>query len=148
MSVTFDKKLVIIIAITLVIGFAFGQLCSLYSNNWHMKRGMSHMGMHGYGDKGMKMKGDMRYGGIGSTTDMEHTMRGMGMNLQGKIGDDFDKSFLNEMIIHHQGAVIMAELAKKNANHQEIKNLSDQIISAQNKEIADMKAWSQSWFGN
>ncbi len=152
MSVTFDKKQLIIIAITLVIGFAFGLLCSQIGGGYHMKRGLSHMKMNK--DMNMKIGGNMRdgmgmrYGAVGSSSDMSHRMAGMSMNLEGKTGDDFDRAFLNEMIIHHEGAVKMAELAKTNANHQEIKNMADLIISAQNKEIGDMKAWSDSWFGN
>lgn len=79
-------------------------------------------------------------------------MHGMGMSmddmiesLDNKTGDDFDKTFLTEMIDHHQGAINMAKASQKNAKHQEIKNLAQDIISAQTKEIEEMKQWQKDW---
>ncbi len=83
----------------------------------------------------------------GNNNSMSGMMANMMAGLQGKTGDDFDKAFLSEMVMHHEGAVDMAEEALKNAKHQEIKNLSKAIITAQNKEIADMKAWYKAWYG-
>ncbi|MEX1052328.1 MAG: DUF305 domain-containing protein [Patescibacteria group bacterium] len=60
-------------------------------------------------------------------------------------GDEFDKSFINLMIDHHQGAIDMANEALINANHDEIKNLAKDIITAQNNEIKVMKQWIIDW---
>jgi len=60
-------------------------------------------------------------------------------------GDAFDKAFIEEMIVHHQGAVEMAELAEKNASHEEIKKLSREIIKAQSQEIDMMQSWQVDW---
>lgn len=77
---------------------------------------------------------------------MNHMMMNMNSALEGKTGDAFDKAFLSEMIVHHEGAVEMAESALRDAKHQEIKDLAKSIIEAQEKEIADMKAWKKSWY--
>ena len=77
--------------------------------------------------------------------DSEMTMGDMVNSLKGKTGDDFDKTFISEMIDHHQGAIDMAELAKINAGHDELKVMADDIISAQTKEINMMKQWQNSW---
>lgn len=91
----------------------------------------------------MRDKGDhMMHGGSGMKGEME----GMMMSLEGKTGTEFDKIFLKEMIIHHEGAVEMAEAALENAERQEIKDLSIAIIEAQNKEIEDMKKWAREWY--
>jgi uncharacterized protein (DUF305 family) len=82
----------------------------------------------------------------GDGSDMSSMMMDMNAALKGKTGDAFDQAFLAEMVIHHQGAIDMAELAMANAKHQEIKNLSKAIVSAQTKEIAEMKAWQKSWY--
>ena len=66
-------------------------------------------------------------------------------NLENKTGDDFDKAFIDEMIVHHQGAIDMARLAAQNAQHVEIKQLSTDIITAQEKEIEQMKQWQRAW---
>jgi hypothetical protein len=81
---------------------------------------------------------------------MNHDMADMSMNdmtkeLKGLTGDDFDKMFVDSMIAHHQGAIDMANLAKTNAKHQEVKDMADDIISAQSKEIEMMKKWKVDW---
>ena len=90
--------------------------------------------------------GSIMHHGTNAPMDMAGMMADMNAELQGKTGDDFDKAFISEMVVHHQGAVEMAELALKHAKHQEIKDLAKAIITAQNKEIADMKAWAKSWY--
>ena len=95
------------------------------------------------------MRGDMHAGmamPAAGMNGMAGMMKGMMMGLEGKTGDEFDKAFLSEMIMHHEGAVEMAQAALANAKHQEIKDLAKNIISAQNKEIADMQKWSTDWY--
>lgn len=84
----------------------------------------------------------------GMSHGMQAEMDGMMASLEGKVGDEFDKAFLSEMIMHHEGAVDMAEAALKNANHEEIKIMANAIISAQTTEINQMKSWQASWYGN
>jgi uncharacterized protein (DUF305 family) len=81
-----------------------------------------------------------------SSPTMTDVMHDMNASLIGKTGDVFDKAFLEEMIVHHEGAVAMAELALQHANHAEIKDLSLKIIEAQNAEIADMNNWLRMWY--
>lgn len=81
--------------------------------------------------------------------DSEMSMSQMTDSLKNKKGDDFDKAFISSMIEHHQGAIDMAKLAEKNAKHDEIKNMSNDIMSAQSTEIEMMKKWQNEWgYGN
>ena len=85
-----------------------------------------------------------------TTQTQDHSMHSMTMadmvnSLKGKIGDDFDKAFILGMIEHHQGAIDMANEAKKSAKHEEIKQMADEIISAQSKEIDMMRQWQKEW---
>lgn len=73
------------------------------------------------------------------------SMAEMSEQLENLSGDDFDKAFIEMMIAHHQGAIDMAELSPDRAKHDEVKKLSEDIISAQQKEIADMKQWQEDW---
>lgn len=73
------------------------------------------------------------------------SMADMNTELENKTGDDFDKAFIEMMIEHHQGAVDMAILAKTHAKHDEIKTLSQDIISAQTNEISQMQQWQMDW---
>ncbi len=76
---------------------------------------------------------------------MQHKMDGMMNELNGKIGDDFDRGFLKEMMMHHQSAIDMAKPAATNASHSEVKTLASNIITAQTKEVAQMKLWQTDW---
>lgn len=80
-----------------------------------------------------------------SADHMGMSMNDMSDELNGRTSDDFDKNFLAMMIAHHQGAIDMAKLAEKNAKHQEIKDLSKDILSAQSKEIDQMQTWQTEW---
>ena len=53
-------------------------------------------------------------------------------------GNATDAAFITDMTTHHQGAIEMAEVAKKRAEHPEIRQLADNIISAQKGEISVM----------
>ena len=76
---------------------------------------------------------------------MMESMQMSARSLESKTGDDFDAAFISEMIIHHQGAIDMAKLSATNAKHDEIKQLSRNIISAQEAEISQMKQWQIDW---
>lgn len=76
-------------------------------------------------------------------------MSGM-MSSQDSVDDlnsasDFDKAFLSQMIEHHEMAVMMANMLATSTNRSEMKGLANSIISAQTKEIEDMKSWQQQW---
>lgn len=81
-----------------------------------------------------------------SGMDMGDTMKGMMSGLEGKTGDAFDKGFLSEMIVHHQGAVEMAQAVLKTSERAELVKLAKDIISAQTGEITMMQSWQKAWF--
>ena len=54
-------------------------------------------------------------------------------------GEYSDAAFVNEMIPHHEGAIEMAEVALENAEHEEIRTLSREIIVAQRTEIEELR---------
>jgi uncharacterized protein (DUF305 family) len=54
-------------------------------------------------------------------------------------GADFDRLFLEGMIAHHEGAVAMAEDVKADGDDPEMTALADEIIAAQEQEIAEMR---------
>lgn len=80
-----------------------------------------------------------------SSDHSQMSMTEMTEQLKNKSGDEFDKAFIEMMIVHHEGAVEMAALIPSRAKHSEIKSLGEAIISAQTKEIADMKQWQHDW---
>lgn len=95
---------------------------------------------------------DWGYPSTSSENMMDHSamgmmddMAGMTTELEGKTGDEFDKAFIEQMIMHHQSAIDMAAPGEQNAQHQEVKDLTKAIVSAQTKEIQQMKQWQQEW---
>jgi uncharacterized protein (DUF305 family) len=80
-----------------------------------------------------------------SSMGMDNTNAVMMTALEGKTGADFDKAFLEQMIMHHQSAINMATPGKSNAQHQQVKDLTVGIINAQTKEITQMKQWQKTW---
>jgi uncharacterized protein (DUF305 family) len=65
---------------------------------------------------------------------MEHGSADMITNA-----DDVDATFAEMMIGHHEGAIAMAEAAKERGQHEEVKELADAIIAAQEREIGIME---------
>ena len=89
--------------------------------------GMS-MGGHG---------GTMMHGGMmGDMTDLT--------SLQN--ARPFDKEFIEQMIPHHQMAIMMASMVQRGSTRPEIIQLAKDIISAQSKEINDMRGWYSTWY--
>lgn len=83
-----------------------------------------------------------------SMQGMEH---GSGMNHSmamdlGPADANYDLRFIDAMTVHHQGAVAMAKEAQQKSQRPEIKQLADNIVKDQNKEIAQMKQWRQAWY--
>ncbi len=58
----------------------------------------------------------------------------------------FDKAFIDNMIPHHQSAIEMAQVAQNKSQNPRIKELADNIVSAQEKEISQMKDWRKEWY--
>lgn len=56
-----------------------------------------------------------------------------------------DAQFAQMMIVHHEGAIEMAELAIDAASTDEVKALGERIAAAQQPEIDQMTAWLRAW---
>ncbi|HEY9606387.1 MAG TPA: DUF305 domain-containing protein [Allocoleopsis sp.] len=88
-------------------------------------------------------KQDMMHGGsMNHGSGMNHSMA---MDL-GPADANYDLRFIDAMTPHHQGAVEMAKEALTKSQHPEIKKLAQDIISAQNREINELKQWRQAWY--
>ncbi len=58
----------------------------------------------------------------------------------------YDQNFIDMMVTHHQAAIDMAKVAQRKGEHAEIKQLANEIVAAQQKEIDQMKAWRAQWY--
>jgi len=71
------------------------------------------------------------------------------MMMKGNLGAadaEFDLRFLNAMIPHHQGALVMAKDVLNKSKRPEMKQLAQEILTSQQKEIDQMKQWRQAWY--
>jgi uncharacterized protein (DUF305 family) len=91
-------------------------------------------------------------GAGGDISGMDHGGHDMGgMTMSGMMtsedmaalsqasGTEFDSMWLQMMIAHHEGAVVMAEQVKAQSDNSDVTALADQVITAQKQEIDTMK---------
>lgn len=64
----------------------------------------------------------------------------------GPADTDYDLRFIDGMIVHHQGAIAMAQDALANSQREQIRQLAQEIISAQELEIAQLQQWRSQWY--
>lgn len=83
-----------------------------------------------------------------ANTSMDEMMHDMTASLEGKTGSEFDKEFLRQMIVHHEGAVDMAEMVLKQSNEAKLKSFAQEIIDVQSREIKMMQDWLNSGFSS
>ena len=82
----------------------------------------------------------------GGDADMSDVDMGTDMSMD--VAPDLDEqSFLEQMVPHHESAVAMANMALEKSQRPEIRRIAQEIVSAQEREIAQMRAWHREWFG-
>lgn len=83
----------------------------------------------------------------GQSTQVEYVP--MMRNLTQLKGSDLDRAFLQDMIMHHHGAIMMSQQLLNHglAKHDSVKNLANQIRISQSQEIEQMQIWAKEWFG-
>ena len=59
--------------------------------------------------------------------------------------NDADTEFAQMMIVHHQGAIEMADLAVDKAANEDVRALAERISAAQGPEIDEMTSWLEAW---
>lgn len=82
--------------------------------------------------------------------DLGMTDAEMGMDMNMDMldsADGFDRMFIDMMIPHHQGAIRMARMELADGQDPELRELAETIIAAQAKEIEQMNAWREDWYG-
>ena len=88
--------------------------------------GMNHGGMNHDG---------MKKGGM-----MDHNMD------VGPADANYDLRFIDSMIPHHQGALVMAQEVLQKSKRPELIKLAKGMIADQKKEIAQMQQWRKQWY--
>ncbi|MCG6658494.1 DUF305 domain-containing protein [Halomonas campisalis] len=100
----------------------------------------SHGDDHGHGDHGHAHNGDEHADNPAVQAYREANDRmheGMMVGFTG----DADVDFARGMIPHHQGAIDMANIVLEHGEDEEIRQLAEEIIAAQEEEIAFLRDW-------
>jgi uncharacterized protein (DUF305 family) len=78
---------------------------------------------------------------------VSHEEMGMDMDMdEFREADPFDLAFIDEMIIHHEGAIDMARAILETTERDELRDMAEEIIEAQQAEIQQMRDWRTEWF--
>lgn len=64
-----------------------------------------------------------------------------GPMMEGVRAEDPDTAFVRGMIPHHQGAIDMARIVQQHGDDPQTRAWAEEIIAAQEREIAGMEAW-------
>lgn len=64
----------------------------------------------------------------------------------GKADKYVDLRYINAMIAHHRGAMILAEQAKETSKRPEIIKLGEDILAGEPKAIAELYQWKKDWY--
>ena len=87
--------------------------------------GMNHGGMN---------HGGMNHGGMNHSMDV------------GPADANYDLRFIDSMVPHHQGALVMAQEVLQKSKRPELIKFAQNIITEQKKEIAQMQQWRKQWY--
>lgn len=120
----------------LLFGYFFGTNTMMSPRNFSNGESMyEEMGEHMYDEEIVNNDGAM-----------QHAMDEMMLGFRGLEGEAYEEMFLRGMIVHHLGAISMAEELLKQTDRPELIELANNIINSQKGEVEMMKGWMGTWF--
>lgn len=68
--------------------------------------------------------------------------------VQTPAANDGDRRFIDDMVPHHQTALMRADDALAKADHEELRAFARKMKEDQGKEIQELRSYRQQWFGS
>lgn len=134
-----NKNIILVAMIAVLVGGIGGYAIGLHTGGYGNHR-MSGMYEKNEDKGGMHQMSDGRT--MSNKDDSRPMMEHMNMMVES------EQEFIEGMIPHHQEAIDTAkEVLARGGTTAEIRALAENIITAQEKEISDMKQWYQAWYG-
>src|SRR5215211_9108258 len=81
---------------------------------------------------------------VGASTSEDDTG-----SMMGSLNDEekpFDLQFIDEMIPHHEGALMSSEHMISNSERPELRQLYENIQKSQSEQIEQMQEWRKEWY--
>ena len=95
-------------------------------------------------DQSGSMMGGGRMGAM-----MNHASTDEGQ-MMGSFDDErpFDLQFIDQMIMHHEGAIVSSQHMIADSERTELRELAENIQESQTEQIEQMREWREEWYGN
>jgi len=102
--------------------------------------------------------GAIAYAGTQATGGSETTMmndggmgemgRGMAATRMGTFSEEqsFDAQFLDQMSVHHEGAIESTTAMISGSSRPELRGLAEDIVTGQRAQLSQMRAWRSEWY--
>ena len=92
------------------------------------------------------------YSTMGSMMDLggEGHNHGAEGHMMGSFDQEqpFDLQFIDQMIMHHQGAITSSEHMIADSERPELRQLAENIQESQSEQIEQMQSWREEWYGD
>ncbi len=103
------------------------------------------------GGSSASQQGESESGGTQDSQDEETTAGDLQATAPDTLvqnGEYSDERFIDMMVPHHQTAVDMGKVAQENAEHPELKQLVDSVVSSQQEEIKELRSIREQEYGS
>ncbi len=124
----------------LFIGIAIGAGVGMYMFTLLVPSGLDMIRLYNM-EKESQATGNVSFDGATGASTMNHATNPY---IMGKITSE--KQFVQQMKLHHEAAIVMANQALQITLRPEVKTLANNIVSTQTTEVKMMKDWLASWW--